>query len=67
MKTRYNSFAEMEERLKILGLQRQIEVERMKFNIALGKKNLGSALLKENLTMILIAKLYRMIIHWFKG
>jgi len=65
MKARYHSFSEIDERLKILKLKRQIEVEKMKLNLTLGQQNLGLSILKSELPKILLAKLYRKIKHIF--
>jgi len=65
MKARYHSFSDIDQRLKILKLKRQIEVEKMKLNLTLGQQNLGLSILKSELPMILFAKLYRKIKHIF--
>ena len=65
MKARYHSFSDIDQRLKILKLKRQIEVEKMKLNLTLGQQNLGLSMLKSELPMILLAKLYRKIKHIF--
>ncbi|WP_421812062.1 DUF6327 family protein [Flagellimonas sp.] len=65
MKARYHSFSDIDQRLKILKLKRQIEVEKMKLNLTLGQQNLGLSMLKSELPMILFAKLYRKIKHIF--
>jgi len=65
MKARYHSFAEIDERLKVLKLKRQIEVEKMKLNLTLGQQNLRLSLLKRELPMIIFAKFYQKIQHLF--